>query len=162
MHIYDWKNACTHPHVSCFTWGFFKKIPTILLEGIKIFNDKIARKLPLVILIGWSLDIARYLKFTRPEKDLSLLAWHGKWEDPENERAWKWATTDARKDFSSDKNGDKFNEGERDYWWSWKACILERWHRSIYCVKPEQPWWIRRIKEKSEIGRASCRERVCT
>ena len=39
-----------------------------MLEGIKIFNDKIARKLPLVILIDWSLDIARYLEFTRPEK----------------------------------------------------------------------------------------------
>ena len=36
---------------------FQKKIPTILLKSIKIFNDKIARKLPLVILTGWSLDI---------------------------------------------------------------------------------------------------------
>ena len=32
----------------------FKKTPNILLEGIKIFNDKIARKLPLVILTNWS------------------------------------------------------------------------------------------------------------
>ena len=33
---------------------FSKKTPTILVEGIKIFNDKIARKLPLVILTNWS------------------------------------------------------------------------------------------------------------
>ena len=32
----------------------FLKTPIILLEGIKIFNDKIARKLPLVILTNWS------------------------------------------------------------------------------------------------------------
>ena len=54
--------------------AFSKKIPTILLEDVKIFNDKIARKLPLVILIGWSLDIARYLEFTRSEKDPRVLA----------------------------------------------------------------------------------------
>ena len=84
------KNACIHPYVSCFCiiiFFFKKKHLTILLEGIKIFSDKITRKLPLVILIGWSLDIARYLEFTRPEKDPRLLAWHGKWEDPENGRA---------------------------------------------------------------------------
>ena len=62
----------------------FSKIPTILLEGIKIFNNKIARKSPLVVLIGWSLNIARYLEFTRPEKEPRLLAQHGKWEDPQN------------------------------------------------------------------------------
>ena len=55
----------------------FSKIPTILLEDIKIFNNKIARKLPLVILIGWSLDIVRYLEFTRPEKrfEITVLTW---------------------------------------------------------------------------------------
>ena len=52
----------------------FSKIPTILLEDVEIFNDKIARKLPLVILIGWSLNIARYLEFTRSKKDSRLLA----------------------------------------------------------------------------------------
>ena len=51
----------------------FSKIPTILLEDVEIFNDKIARKLPLVILIGWSLDIIRYLEFTKLEKDPRLL-----------------------------------------------------------------------------------------
>ena len=56
-----------------FRIKFFKKIPTILLEGIKIFIDKSARKLPLAILIGWSLDIARYFEFTKPEKDPRLL-----------------------------------------------------------------------------------------
>ena len=59
--------------VFCIIKFFQKKNPTILLEDIKVFNDKIARKLPLVILIGWSLDIARYLEFTRPEKDPRLL-----------------------------------------------------------------------------------------
>ena len=59
--------------VFCIIKLFQKKNPTILLEGIKIFNDKIARKLPLVILIDWSLDIARYSKFTRLEKDPRLL-----------------------------------------------------------------------------------------
>ena len=34
---------------------------------------KFQEKLPLVILIGWSLDIARYLEFIRPEKDTRLL-----------------------------------------------------------------------------------------
>ena len=29
--------------------------------------------MPLVILIGWSLDITRYLEFTKPEKDPRLL-----------------------------------------------------------------------------------------
>ena len=51
----------------------FSKTPTILLDDIKIFNDKIARKLPRVILIDWSLDIARYLEFARLEKDPRLL-----------------------------------------------------------------------------------------
>ena len=32
----------------------FQKTHTILLEGIKIFNDKITRKLPLIILTNWS------------------------------------------------------------------------------------------------------------
>ena len=44
-----------------------------MLEGIKIFNDKIVRKLPLVILIDWSLDIIRYSKVTRLERDPRLL-----------------------------------------------------------------------------------------
>ena len=44
-----------------------------MLEGIKIFNVEISRKIPLVILIGWSLDIARYLEFTKPERDPRLL-----------------------------------------------------------------------------------------
>ena len=43
-------------------------------------NNKITRKVPLVILISWSLDIARYLEFTRPEKDPRLLF------DMENEK----------------------------------------------------------------------------
>ena len=60
--------------VFCIIKLFQKKTPTILLKGIKVFNDKIARKLPLVILIGWSLNIARYFEFTRPEKDPRLLA----------------------------------------------------------------------------------------
>ena len=34
----------------------FQETPTILLEGIKIFNDKIARKLPLVILTNRSFE----------------------------------------------------------------------------------------------------------
>ena len=34
----------------------FQKIPTILLEGLKIFNDKITWKLPLVILPNWSFE----------------------------------------------------------------------------------------------------------
>ena len=41
---------------------------------------KFQEKSPLVILIGWSLDIARYLEFTRPEKDPRLLF------DMENEK----------------------------------------------------------------------------
>ena len=60
--------------VFCIIKLLKKKTTTILLEGIKIFNDNIARKLSLVILIGWSLDIARYLEFTMPEKDPRLLA----------------------------------------------------------------------------------------
>ena len=62
----------------------------------------------------------------KARKGLEITVWHRKWEGPENGRAWKWATRDAREDFSSDKNGDKFNEGEGDYWWSWRAYILER------------------------------------
>ena len=42
---------------------------------------KFQEKSPLVILIGWSLDIARYLEFTRLEKGLRLLF------DMENEKA---------------------------------------------------------------------------
>ena len=100
---------------------------------------KLQEKSPLVILIGWSLNIARYLEFTRPEKDPRLQDWHGKWEGPENVRAWKWATRDAREDFSSDKNGDKFNEGKRDYWWSRRTCILERRHRSFIVPNLNNP-----------------------
>ena len=37
-----------------FIIKLFQKNPTILLEGIKVFNDKITRKLPLVILTNWS------------------------------------------------------------------------------------------------------------
>ena len=62
------KNACTHPHVLCFAWSFSKKNPYYPVRGHQISNDKIARKLPLVILIGWSLDIARYLEFTSQKK----------------------------------------------------------------------------------------------
>ena len=150
MHIYvERMHALIHVfrvlHKAVFQKNNNTKILTILLEGIKIFNDKITRKLPLVILIGWSLDITRYLEFTRPEKDPRLLAWHGKWKDPENGRAWKWATRDVRGYFSSDKNSDKFNEGERDYWWSQRVRILERRHRSIYCAESEQPLWIRKF-----------------
>ena len=62
MHIYvERMHALIHIYIyiSCFCIIklFKKKTHTILLEGIKIFNEKIARKLPLVILIGWSLDI---------------------------------------------------------------------------------------------------------
>ena len=53
--------------------AFFKKIHTILLEASN-FDDKIASKLPLVILISWNLNIARCLEFTKPGKDPRLLA----------------------------------------------------------------------------------------
>ena len=67
---------CMHSSICvmfCIIKLLQKKPPTILLKASKFSNDKIARKLPLVILIGWSLDIARYLEFTRPEKDPRLL-----------------------------------------------------------------------------------------
>ena len=135
--------------VFCIIKLFFKKTLCDYVRGYQKFSmTKWQEKSPLVILIGWSLDITRYLEFTRPEKDPRLLAWHGKWKDPENGRAWKWATRDVRGYFSSDKNSDKFNERERDYWWSQKAYILERQHWSIYCAKSKQPWWTRRTKEK--------------
>ena len=48
---------------------FFKKILTILLEASN-FDDKIARKLPLVILIGWNFEQFKGFGVTRPERDL--------------------------------------------------------------------------------------------
>ena len=65
MHIYVERmyaliHTCRVLHNKAFSKK--KKTPTILLKGIKVFNDKIARKSPLVILIGWSLNIARYLE----------------------------------------------------------------------------------------------------
>ena len=36
------------------TIKLLQKTPTILLKGFKVFNDKILRKLPLVILTDWS------------------------------------------------------------------------------------------------------------
>ena len=54
----------------------------------------------------------------RPEKDPRLLFWHGKWEDPENGRNWKWTARDTRENCPNDENDDKLNKRERDYWWS--------------------------------------------
>ena len=55
MHIYVERiHALIHMCRVLHNKTFPKKKPTILLEGIKIFNDKIARKLPLVILTDWS------------------------------------------------------------------------------------------------------------
>ena len=68
-----------------------------MLEGIKIFNDKITRKLPLVVLIGWSLDIARYLEFTRLEKDPRLLF------DMENEKAPRMEELESRQQEMQEK-----------------------------------------------------------
>ena len=43
-----WKNACTHPHVSCSRIKLFqkKKNPTILLESIKILMTKLQENCP--------------------------------------------------------------------------------------------------------------------
>ena len=71
MHNYvERMHALIHTCRVLHNKAFSKKTPTILLKDIKVFNDKIARKSPLVILIGWSLDIARYLEFTRQKRDL--------------------------------------------------------------------------------------------
>ena len=144
---------CIHSSIYVlFCIKLFQENSYYPVRGHQIFNDKIARKLPLVILIGWSLDIARYLEFTRPEKDPRILVWHGKWEDPENGRAWKWTTRDAREDCTNDENGDQLDKRERDYWWSQfakRAYVLERWHRSIHCAKFERPLSIRKTKERT-------------
>ena len=55
------------------------------------------------------------MEFTRPEKDPRPLVQHGEREDLENGRVWKWVTRDAREDFPNDRNGNKFNKGEKDY-----------------------------------------------
>ena len=53
MHIYvEIMHALIHMYRVLHNKAF-SKTPTILLKGIKVFNDKIARKLPLVILIDW-------------------------------------------------------------------------------------------------------------
>ena len=55
MHIYIVRmHALIHICRVLHNKTFPKKNPTILLEGIKIFNDKIVRKLPLIILTDWN------------------------------------------------------------------------------------------------------------
>ena len=55
MHIYVLRmHALIHICHVLHNKTLSKKISTVLLEGIKVFNDKIVRKLPLVILTNWS------------------------------------------------------------------------------------------------------------
>ena len=67
-------------HLCCII-KIFKNPYYFVKRHPKISMTKLQEKSHPVILIGWSLNIARYLEFTRPEKDPRLLF------DMENEKA---------------------------------------------------------------------------
>ena len=152
MHIYvERMHALIHMCHVLYNKAF-KKNPIILLRGHQNFQwqncKEIAPSNPNWLEFGH----CKVFEVHKAEKGPEITIWHGKWEDPENGRVWKWIARDTREDCSNEENGDKLNKRGRDYWWSRstkEVYILKRQHWSSYCAKSEQPWWTRRVKKRS-------------